>query len=144
MTPNIAPEIPKTMQPPPAVQSTQAQNEVNYHKLDNPRSTKQIVPAQQQRPATMMETAQQETVAYMPAMLTGKTSVHDVPELLNQVKNSPEWTHWEQAIQKELDQLRDCGTGEMSDLLTGRSIVGLQWTFKKKFDADGKLSWYKA
>jgi hypothetical protein len=140
----VAPEIPKSMQPPPAICSTQAQNEVNYCKLDNPRSTKQIVPAQQQRPVTSMETAQKEITAYMTAMFTGKASVHNVLESLNQAKNLPEWTHWEQAIQKELNQLKDCGTWEMSELPTGRNIIRSQWTFKKKFDADGKLNQYKA
>jgi hypothetical protein len=122
--PKITPEILNTIQPPPVVHSTQAWNEVNYCKLDNPRSTKQIVPAQQQRPAMSIKTAQQEIAAYMKPMFTGKASVHNVPESLNQGKNSPEWTHWEQAIQKELDQLKDCHTWEMLDLPTGRSIVG--------------------
>jgi hypothetical protein len=59
------PEMLNTKQPPQVICSTRAQTEVNYHKLDNPRATKQIIPAQQARPATSAEIAQQEISAYM-------------------------------------------------------------------------------
>ena len=117
---------------------------MNYRKLNNPRATKQIVPAQKSRPATTAETAQRELSAYAIAMMTGEALVHDVPELLKQAKESPEWPQWEHAIQTELDQLRDRGTWEMMDLPKGRNVIGSQFTFEKKFDTDGNLSRYKA
>ena len=117
---------------------------MNYRKLDNPRATKQIVPAQKSRPATTAETAQCELSAYTIAMMTGEALVHDVPESLKKAKESPEWPQWECVIQTELNQLRDRGTWEMMDLLKGRNVVGSRFTFKKKFDADRNLSRYKA
>ena len=53
-------------------------------------------------------------------------------------------TQWKDAIVKELQALIDMGTWELVKLPKGRKAVGCRIVLKRKFNADGTVSKYKA
>jgi hypothetical protein len=60
------------------------------------------------------------------------------------VKESAEWSQWNEAILEELNTLKIMGTWELVDLPEGRNPIGNRWTFIKKKDENGAIARYKA
>ncbi|MGK2912532.1 MAG: reverse transcriptase domain-containing protein [Sphingobium sp.] len=130
--------------------STRQRSNVNYRLLNNPQARKEIVPAQQTRPAASIDLdAAPELAAFASECFpeiaqTAQTFTLGIPETLAQAKNSPEWPKWEKAMISELEMLKKKETWVMENIPQGRSPVGNRWVFAKKYDADGNLSRFKA
>ena len=73
-----------------------------------------------------------------------KNGDEDLPNTIEEARNSYDSENWEKAIQTELDILRDKNTWELIEPPKDRNIVGNRWVFTKKFDENGNLSKYKA
>lgn len=76
--------------------------------------------------------------------LMHKNGDEDLPNTIEEARNSHDSENWEKAIQTELDILRDKNTWELIEPPKDRNIVGNRWVFTKKFDENGNLSKYKA
>ena len=66
------------------------------------------------------------------------------PSSLAEAKRRPDWSNWEFASAEELTTLCEAGTWELIDPPSGANIVGSQWVFKAKKDADGNIAHKKA
>jgi transposase InsO family protein len=68
----------------------------------------------------------------------------DEPKNIHEAKRSPEWTHWEEAIKIELEQLEKMGTWELVDRPADAVPIANKWVLTKKFNKLGELLKYKA
>ena len=66
------------------------------------------------------------------------------PRNVEEAMNTPEKNHWLEAMQKEMDSLKQNDVWELVALPEGRKPVGSKWVFKTKLNADGKIERYKA
>jgi hypothetical protein len=66
------------------------------------------------------------------------------PKTLNSAKSRPDWPEWEQAVQDELDSLKENQVWNVVDRPKGRKVVDSKWVFKIKHNADGSIDRYKA
>jgi hypothetical protein len=66
------------------------------------------------------------------------------PRTLAEAKRSPDWKHWEKAIQEELDTLNAAGTWRLEEAPPGANVIGCKWVLKAKKDAAGRVARYKA
>jgi len=57
---------------------------------------------------------------------------------------SPEWPHWKDAMEKELQGIEDKGTFSHVSPPPGARLLTAKWVFAKKRDASGALQRYKA
>jgi hypothetical protein len=64
--------------------------------------------------------------------------------LLTEALSGEEGEHWKEAIQAELDQLKEMGTWRLEDLPPGREPIGCKWVFLQKKDEKGNIIKYKA
>ena len=68
----------------------------------------------------------------------------DEPSSYREAINGPEADQWRLAMQEEMDSLAKNGTWTM-ECNTGRQqVVDNRWVFKRKLDADGNITRYKA
>ena len=51
------------------------------------------------------------------------------PKTLQEAKESPEWPHWEEAIQTELTQLKNMGTWKLVERPNDRTPISNKWVF---------------
>jgi hypothetical protein len=72
------------------------------------------------------------------------TSAGDECRNLKEVKNSPEWPKWQEAIRAELDQLERMGTWQLVEPPEGVKPIPNKWVFAKKKDNQGNITKYKA
>jgi transposase InsO family protein len=63
---------------------------------------------------------------------------------MKEARESAEWPQWKEAMETELNQLRQMGTWELVDLPEGRRAVGNRWVLIKKYLKSGQLDKYKA
>lgn len=66
------------------------------------------------------------------------------PLTFKQAMRSDARTHWEQAMQEEINSLKRHGTWELVDLPSDRKAVKCKWVYKVKFRPDGEIERYKA
>ncbi|KAI1007415.1 hypothetical protein K3495_g818 [Podosphaera aphanis] len=69
------------------------------------------------------------------------------PKSWNEAMSGPEAKYWREAIEEELQSLKDMGTLQiihLSKLSKGRTLMKCKWVFKRKFLADGSLEKYRA
>ncbi|KAM7496324.1 hypothetical protein LguiA_020738 [Lonicera macranthoides] len=73
---------------------------------------------------------------YLSALL----SLHE-PSSYREASADPQW---QQAMSEELNALQKTNTWVLTDLPTGKSVVGCKWIYKIKTKADGSVDRYKA
>ncbi|CAK5269991.1 unnamed protein product [Mycena citricolor] len=66
------------------------------------------------------------------------------PTTPRQAKESPYAREWQEAMEKEHDQLWETGTMELVDLPEGRRALGCKWVYKTKRNEQGKVAGRKA
>ncbi|OJT06879.1 Retrovirus-related Pol polyprotein from transposon TNT 1-94, partial [Trametes pubescens] len=66
------------------------------------------------------------------------------PRTLAEAQASPDWPHWENAIAKEIDNLRKHDTYDLVEPPHNTNIVGSRFVFRIKRDAEGSITQYKA
>ena len=111
---------------------------INYAKLHNLASWKDIIPTQQSKPDELDHPIHKVT-QHLKSLISRESSIFDEPNTLKDAKKSPEWPEWEKAITSELQMLQEKGTWTLEPLPPDCQAVSNRWTFKKKFDADGNL-----
>ena len=57
---------------------------------------------------------------------------------------SPDASHWQKAMDNEIDMLTKCGTWELESLPKGWKAVSCHWTYTIKADPEGEITRYKA
>ncbi|KAH9051523.1 hypothetical protein Ae201684P_007526 [Aphanomyces euteiches] len=70
--------------------------------------------------------------------------VNETPVTFADIEKSPNRLKWLEATQVEYDLLIENGTWTLTDLPPGREALKCKWLWRMKFDADGKLTKYKA
>ncbi|RKF57063.1 hypothetical protein GcC1_192021 [Golovinomyces cichoracearum] len=68
----------------------------------------------------------------------------ELPNSIEEARKSRDSIHWEDAIQRELNTLKEKCTWKLVDPPNEMNIIGNRLVFTKKFDEDGKLCKYKA
>ena len=71
-------------------------------------------------------------------------SPHSEPKTYKEAINSVNSKDWIKAMDEELENMRETGTWEVSQLPEGRKSIGSKWVFKTKFDANGNIAQRKA
>lgn len=66
------------------------------------------------------------------------------PKSYEETMKSKENGQWKAAMQEELKSIQQNDTWDLVDLPKGRKAIGSKWVFKKKCDAAGKVTRYKA
>lgn len=66
------------------------------------------------------------------------------PKTLAQALSSDQKDQWVEAMNSEMDSLKQNDTWSLCELPSNRSPVGSKWVYKAKTDATGKISRYKA
>jgi Reverse transcriptase (RNA-dependent DNA polymerase) len=66
------------------------------------------------------------------------------PKTYKQAVSSPQAKEWLQAMEEELQSIRDNRTWELTDLPANRKPVGSKWVFKLKLNEHGVVARYKA
>lgn len=52
--------------------------------------------------------------------------------------------NWKQAMEQEMESIKENDTWELTKLPPGKKIIGLKWVYKLKKDAEGRIVRYKA
>jgi Reverse transcriptase (RNA-dependent DNA polymerase) len=66
------------------------------------------------------------------------------PQTLAEAKRSPDWLHWQQAMQEEIQTLEKAGTWEVVEALPNANIIGSKWVWQIKKNAAGEVEHFKA
>ena len=56
----------------------------------------------------------------------------------------PEKNQWIKAMKSEINSLHANKVWDLTELPKDRKAIGSKWVFKRKYDADGNLEYYKA
>ena len=72
-------------------------------------------------------------------VLASQTANSSDPLTLNQAKKRPDWQQWEDAIQTEVQSLKDFQTFEVCVLPPGKRLVGCKYVFKLKLLPSGEI-----
>jgi len=70
--------------------------------------------------------------------------LNETPLSFGDIDKSPNRIEWLQATQDEFDSLKNNGTWILTDLPPGRQALKCKWLWRMKFDADGKMTKFKA
>lgn len=68
----------------------------------------------------------------------------DKPRTLAEALASKDASEWKKAVQDELDNLAGKGTWTEAKLPDDRKAIGCKWVLKRKRDAEGNITTYKA
>jgi hypothetical protein len=94
-----------------------------------------------------------QTTALLAIQVSGYIAAvtdHEEPSTVLEAKNSPDWTHWLDAMHAELKSLVKNKTWETISVnkghlkAQGKKALGAKWVFKIKRSADGQIVQYKA
>ena len=66
------------------------------------------------------------------------------PKNKAEAHTSPDWPHWEEAMCREIAELRGKKTWEVISLPQSANIIGSRWTYHLKHNANGAIVCYKA
>ena len=105
---------------------------VNYHYLNDPFK-------EDKEHKLTLTSAEITYMAYTESTLRGTEL-----KTLQEAKRSPEWPHWEKAIQTELTQLNNMGTWKLVKNPSDRAPISNKWVFLQKFTKTRELLKYKA
>ena len=78
------------------------------------------------------------------AMASVIESAEGIMPTYDEARKRPDWPKWEEAIQKELENLKKSGTYELVKRPPGANIVGSKWVLRIKKNAAGEIEKYKA
>jgi hypothetical protein len=70
-------------------------------------------------------------------------SLGNDPQTINEAKCSEHWSQWEQALQTEMNSLKENNTWILTELPNGRKAIKCKWVFKVKYDSNGNIERYK-
>lgn len=76
--------------------------------------------------------------------MIAKNGNDDLPNSIDEARESPDKSNWENAIQAELRMHSEKKTWELVSPPKDVNIIGNRWVFTKKFDENGILTRYKA
>ena len=82
-------------------------------------------------------------VEYACSCLAHPTAPDD-PQSRKEAMSGPDRAKWLAAEKAELDSLRSKATWSMKPLPQGRKSIGTRWVYRRKTDADGNVTRYKA
>jgi hypothetical protein len=71
-------------------------------------------------------------------------TIEDDPTNFAKAMESHDAEQWLKEMHKELDSISKNEVWDLTELFTGRKLVGCKWVLKKKYKADGSLDKYKA
>ena len=69
---------------------------------------------------------------------------HDKPMNYEEAVRSPDSTKWLEAMKSEMRSMYENKVWTLVDFLDDRQAIENKWVFKKKMDADGNITVYKA
>ena len=125
---------------------------VGTHTIRVTRSTKAL-PSGVQAPTQKASPVQETGNASAPqleeeidgvAMSAEMSTSHGMePRDVEEARRSPDWPRWKEAIEEELNALKEYGTWRVEKAPDGVNIVGCRWVFRVKRDAEGKIVRYK-
>ena len=69
---------------------------------------------------------------------------NDEPTNYEKAMVSPDSRKWLEAMKSELESMNENQVRTLVDLPNDRKAIGCKWVFKKKTDADGNVTIYKA
>ena len=69
---------------------------------------------------------------------------HDEPTNYEEAMMSPDSAKWLEAMKSEMGSMYENKVWTLVDLLVDRQAIENKWIFKKKTDADGNVTVYKA
>ena len=69
---------------------------------------------------------------------------HDEPTKYEEAMMSPDSTKWLEAMKSEMRSMYKNKVWTLIDLPKDRRVIEIKWIFKKKTDADGNVTVYKA
>ena len=72
------------------------------------------------------------------------TKLEDDPLNFQDAINSASSTKWKEAMQEEIKSMATNDVWNLTELPEGREVIKSKWLFKKKLDAEGNVSKYKA
>jgi transposase InsO family protein len=98
-----------------------------------------IVPVDETTANVVDETSQEEF-----AFAAVVESVEGLMPTYHEARKRPDWPKWEQAINKELDNLKASGTWELVKRPPGVNVVDCRWVLRIKKNAAGEIEKYKA
>lgn len=78
------------------------------------------------------------------AMATAMTNAEGLVPSYEEAKRCPDWTKWQEAIQKELASLKANKTWTLVECPTRTKVVGCKWVLRIKKNAAGEIEKYKA
>ena len=94
-------------------------------------------------PASIVDDVEKDVVEEH-AMASVLESAEGIMPSYEEARKRPDWPKWEEAIQKELESLKQLGTYELVKRPPGASIVGSKWVLRIKKNAAGEVEKYKA
>ena len=68
----------------------------------------------------------------------------DEPTSRDEALKSKDAKEWHEAMEKEMDAMKDHGVWKLVDLPEGRKAIGVKWVFKVKVKEDGSIERFKA
>ncbi|KAK1642030.1 hypothetical protein QYE76_059835 [Lolium multiflorum] len=81
---------------------------------------------------------------YDPALNVILVDNNNDPETYEEAMMSPDSNKWQEAMKSEMGSMYENQVWTLVDLPDGRKVVENKWIFKKKIDADGNVTVYKA
>jgi hypothetical protein len=78
------------------------------------------------------------------ALVSNNTQYTDEPASFNDVHTCHDSVQWNEAMDKEINQLKSTGTWVLDELPADCKPVKCKWTYKLKRDHTGTITRYKA
>ncbi len=97
-------------------------------------------PAQAQTRRSVRERRQVDFFGVERANLT----IHHEPTTLEEARSSPEKDEWNEAMDREMESLKDNHVWKLTSLPPGKRAIGSKWVYKVKTGGDGSVERYKA
>ena len=76
--------------------------------------------------------------------MDNRNPVHFAFLTYSQVKQEPDFDKWKEAMQEQIDTLKEYNTWELTELPKGRKAIKSGWVFQRKRNPDGSVGKYKA
>jgi transposase InsO family protein len=88
--------------------------------------------------------AEYESIATEYAMASVIGSAEGLMPTYQEARKRPDWPKWEEAINQELNNLKNNGTWQLVERPPGVNVIGCRWVFRIKKNAAGEIEKYKA
>lgn len=114
--------------------------DIDYKRIANPNARTPVTKGVRPRAPHPEEETTKET-NFVFAVAADMADQEEMPKTLTEARGSSERAQWEEAWQKEINQLLEKGVWEKTDLPPGRKALGCRMVFDKKYDADGNVKY---